>query len=129
MKKPVAYFFLLAQLIPGTVFAGDYKMIVGKGIEACEAYLKNLNLFPNHPAMVCDRPVHPTLSELKKPDWRPVDIMQNLDLLRQVEQTLRRMTDAQWEAQKEQWAEKVKERVAKGWVSLSTTELDVDRDG
>jgi hypothetical protein len=120
---------MLWLLMADLATAGDYVMMIGKGVEVCEAYLKNLNSFPEHPPMVCERPLNPKLSELRKPEWKMLDVVQNLDLLRKVEQTLRGLTDAQWEAQQEQWAEKVKERVAKGWVSLSTTQLDVDRDG
>jgi hypothetical protein len=129
MKKSLAYTCLFWLLIVDLASAGDYVLVLGKGFEVCEAHLKNLNAFPDHPPMVCDRPLNPKVEELKKPEWQPLPVLEHLDLLRQVEQTLRGMTDEQWEAQKGQWAEKVKERVAKGWLSLSTSELDVDRDG
>lgn len=117
--------FLMADLAT----AGDYVMVVGKGFEVCEAYFKNLNSFPSHPPMVCERPLNHKFTEFSKPVWQPVDILQNFDLLRQVEQTLRGMTDEQWDRQSKQWEVKIQERVTNGWLSMSTTELDVDRDG
>src|SRR5207244_2656660 len=84
MKKAVAYFFLLAQLIPGTVFAGDYKMVLGKGIEVCEAYLKNLNSFPKAPPMVCERPLNPELKDFQKPEWKALDVGENFALLKEI---------------------------------------------
>ncbi len=129
MRKSLAYTVLFWLLIVDLASAGDYVLVVGKAFEVCEVYLKNLNSFPDHPPMVCDRPLSPTVLELTMPEWQPLSVAEHLDLLRHVEQTLRGMTDAQFEAQKEQWAEKVKERVSKGWLSLSTSELDVDRDG
>jgi len=103
MKKAVAYFFLLAQLIPGTVFAGDYKMVLGKGIEVCEAYLKNLNSFPKAPPMVCERPLNPELKDFQKPEWKALDVGENFALLKN------NITDRQ--------------------IKLSVTQLDVDLDG
>ncbi|TKB72940.1 MAG: hypothetical protein E8D46_10700 [Nitrospira sp.] len=120
---------LLWLLMADLATAGDYMMMVGKGFEVCEAYLKNLNSFPNHPPMVCDRPLNPKLKEFSKPAWQQVDILQNFDLLGKIEQTLRGMTDEQWNQQSEQWEMKVRERVASGWLGMSTTGVDVDRDG
>lgn len=120
---------VLWLLMADLATAGDYVMVIGKGVEVCEAYLKNLNSFPSHLPMVCDRPLNPTFTEFSKPVWQPVDVLQNLDLLRQVEQHLWGLTDEQWNKQKEQWEVKVQERVAKGWLLMSTTKLDVERDG
>ena len=120
---------LLWVLIADLATAGDYVLLVGKGFEVCEAYLKNLNSFPKHPPMVCDRPLNPKLTEFSKPQWQPVDILQNLDLLRLVEQTLRGLTDEQFEAKKEEWLAQTREAVERHLLTLSTARLDVDRDG
>ena len=56
-------------LIADMASAGDYALVVGKGIDVCEAYLKNLNSFPNDPPMVCERKVNPKFPEFSKPVW------------------------------------------------------------
>ena len=129
MKKPVAFAFFLWLLIADLVSAGDYKLVLGKGIEVCEAYLKNLNSFPKAPAMVCERPLNPDLRELRRPNWESLRVMDNLDLLGQVERHLRRMTQEQFEQQKEDWLATVKQRVTKHLLRMSLTKLDVDKDG
>jgi hypothetical protein len=120
---------LLWLLMADLATAGDYVMVVGKGFEVCEAYFKNLNSFPNHPPMVCERPLNPKLTAFSKPGWQPVDILQNLDLLRLVEQTLRGLTDEQFDAKKEEWLAQTREAVERHLLTLSTASLDVDRDG
>ncbi len=46
---------MLWLLMADLATAGDYVLVIGKGFEVCESYLENLNSFPNHPPMVCDR--------------------------------------------------------------------------
>lgn len=129
MKKPVAYFFLLAQLIPGTVFAGDYKMVLGKGIEVCEAYLKNLNSFPKAPPMVCERKLNSKLPDFQKPKWEPLDTERHMVLLNQIWRHMLGHTEEQFAPLRERYITSVRGSVTKGIIVLAVTELDVDGDG
>ena len=62
---------ILWLLMADVATAGDYVLMVGKTFEVCEAYLKNLDSFPKHPPMVCDRPLNPKLSDFSMPAWQP----------------------------------------------------------
>jgi hypothetical protein len=65
--------FLLAVVgaLAGPVAAGDYQLILGKGIEVCEACLKNLQQQPVE-AAVCDRQYATDLG-FSAPEWTPLD--------------------------------------------------------
>lgn len=129
MKKPVAYLFLLAQLIPSTVFAGDYKMILGKGIEVCEAYLKNLNSFPKEPPMVCERKLNPSMPDLKRPAWQPLEAKQNFELVKEIDRVMHHVAKAEYEQYSEKYMHFLKKGVETGVIQLSVAELDVNQDG
>ena len=129
MKKAVAYFFLLAQLIPGTVFAGDYKVVLGKGIEVCEAYLKNLNSFPKAPPMVCERPLNPELKDFQKPEWKALDVGENFALLKEILRYSYKEKGGDFEAYYNKVLPTLKNNITDRQIKLSVTQLDVDLDG
>ncbi len=75
---------MLWLLIADVATAGSYVLAIGKGIEVCEAYLKNLNSFPKHPPMVCDRPLNHQFTDFNKPAWKELDGQEHLELLKQI---------------------------------------------
>ncbi len=111
--------------------AGNYVIAVGKGLEVCEAYLKNLNSFPNHPAMVCDRPLNPKLTDFSKPAWKELEGQEHLDLLKQIWRDLNHLTTEQFEHSpvKDQWIASVWKPGATRGVAIRVAEIDVDLDG
>ena len=134
MRKSISYLFLLVQLIPATVFAGDYKLVLGKGFEVCEAYLKNLNSFPKAPPMVCERPLNPRLKELSKPQWQPLEVWPNRHLLRQALRNKPfnlKYSDEEFEKHDplEKWEANLRARLAERAMTFGVANLDVDRDG
>jgi len=128
MKKPVAYFFLLAQLIPGTVFAGDYEIVRGYGREVCEAFLKNLNSFPQEPPMVCERKLNPKFPEFTRPDWHPLDPLQYRELVRQIDRQIYRLETEEQEKKFEKMSETLERRVQEKHIMLSIAQFDIDMD-
>lgn len=63
-----------------------YRLALGKGTSVCEAYLKHLNAFPlEEPAMICERKLHPTFTNIKKPEWEEIDPWQHLDWLYEID--------------------------------------------
>ena len=125
---------LLWLLMADLATAGDYVLIIGKGVEVCEAYLSNLNSFPKHPPMVCERPLNPKFSGLSKPQWQPVDVWTNRHLLRE---TIRQhpsnqaYSDEEFEKRDpyDKWEANLQERMKERVMTFGTAVLDVDRDG
>lgn len=65
---------------------GKYRLVNGKGYTVCEAFLKNLNAFPdNEPPMVCEQKIHPTHPEFSKPQWEEMDVQSNLNIVHAAE--------------------------------------------
>lgn len=125
---------LLWLLMADLATAGDYALVIGKGFEICEAYLKNLDSFPNHPPMVCDRPLNPTLAEFSKPQWQPLEVWPNRHLLRQAirnRPSNLSYTDEEFEKRDpyDKWEANLQERMKERVMTFGTADLDVDRDG
>ncbi|OQW33694.1 MAG: hypothetical protein A4C66_13235 [Nitrospira sp. HN-bin3] len=115
-------------LIADMASAGDYALVVGKGIDVCEAYLKNLNSFPNDPPMVCERKVNPKFPEFSKPVWQPMDAVENLGLLEQIErQKLHR--EEEYIRNREKLIAWFKEHIASGRIRLALANIDFERNG
>lgn len=71
----VSYLFLgmfLVTVATPSVFAGEYQLIKGQGVEVCEAYGKNLNAFKPKMPITCGRGVHPEFKDFSKPDWKRI---------------------------------------------------------
>ena len=122
---------LLWLLMADLATAGDYVMVIGKGVEVCEAYLKNLNSFPNHPPMVCDRPLTPKFAAFSKPSWKELDAQEHLELLKQIWRNFDDLTAEQFERSplKDQWIASLKKPGETKGLAIQMAELDVDRDG
>lgn len=62
-----------------------FKLIMGKGVEVCEIYKKNLEALGN-PNLACERKVSPEYQGIiKLPVWRKLDLFENRNLWAQVE--------------------------------------------
>jgi hypothetical protein len=125
---------VLWLLMADLATAGDYVMVIGKGIEVCEAYLKNLNSFPDHPPMVCDRPLNPTFTEFSKPAWQPLEVWPNRHLLRQairLRPSNQAYSDEEFEKRDPyvKWEANLQARMAERTMTFGVANLDVDRDG
>lgn len=132
MRRPTGFVLGLLWLVMADVAtAGSYILVVGKGIEVCEAYLKNLNSFPNHPPMVCERPLNPKFTDFSKPVWRDLEGLDHLDLLKQIWRSFDDLTVEQFEQSplKDQWIASVWKPGATRGVAIRVVELDVDLDG
>lgn len=125
---------MLWLLIADVATAGNYLLAIGKGIEVCEAYLNNLNSFPKHPPMVCDRPLNPKLTDFSKPQWQPLEVWPNRHLLRQArrnEPFYFQLSDEEFEKQDpyDKWEATMQARLAERAMTFETADLDVDQDG
>ncbi|MEQ1824237.1 MAG: hypothetical protein ABL949_17155 [Fimbriimonadaceae bacterium] len=125
---------LLWLLIADVATAGSYTLVVGKGIEVCEAYLKNLNSFPKHPPMVCDRPLNQKFTDFSKPQWQPLEFWPNRHLLRQAERqhaSNLAYTDEEFEKRDpyDKWEANMQARLAERAMTFQTANLDIDQDG
>lgn len=129
MKKSLAYTFLFWLLIADLASAGDYKIVFGWTFEVCQAYLKNLNSFPDEPPMVCERKLNPQLADFTKPQWQPLDAMKHLDLVKQIDRTMFRVTAEEFARNLEKWTALFTEHIKKGRIRLSIIQLDLDQDG
>lgn len=119
---------MLWLLMADLATAGDYVLMVGKGIEVCEAYLKNLNSFPNDPPMVCERKINPKFAEFSEPIWQPLDALEHFDLLEQIERQ-RTIYREEYDRNREKNMAWLKERIATGQIRLATTNLDIEQFG
>lgn len=125
---------MLWLLMADLATAGDYVLVIGKGFEVCEAYLKNLNSFPAHPPMVCNRPLNPKLTEFSKPQWQPLEVWPNRHLLRQAirnRPSNLSYTDEEFEKRDpyDKWEANLQERMKERVMTFGTADLDIDRDG
>ena len=69
--------------------AGEYELIMGKGVEVCEACKKNFDTFfapkdSYRNSMKCGREFDPTFRDLQGVRWTKVELKANLDLLKKV---------------------------------------------
>jgi hypothetical protein len=120
---------VLWLLIADVATAGEYVLMLGKGIEVCEAYLKNLNSFPDDPPMVCERKVNPKFQEFSKPVWQPLDALKNLDLIEQIGRWKPYQTGFEDPKRREEILALIKARIENGELRLAVTNLDIEQDG
>jgi hypothetical protein len=120
---------VLWLLMADLATAGEYVLVIGKGIEVCEAYLKNLNSFPDDPPMVCDRKVNPKFPEFRKPAWHPLDALKYFDLIEQIERERPSQTEEEYARNRETLVARYKEHIASGRIRLAVTDLDIEQNG
>lgn len=64
----------------------SYRLVMGKGHEVCEAYLRNLRAFDlNERDPVCDPRPHPKSKEFLEPEWESMDVAQHMELVYRAE--------------------------------------------
>jgi hypothetical protein len=83
MRKRVILVLILF-LLPVSVFAGEYVLVNGKGVEVCEAYKKNLESFNEPRPMACERKINTNFKDFEKPVWEKVDLEKHRELFRRV---------------------------------------------
>ena len=120
---------VLWLLIADVATAGNYVLMVGKGIEVCEAYLKNLNSFPDDPPMVCERKVNPKFPEFSKPAWQPLDALEHLDLLEQIQRQKLSHIEEEYIRNREKLIAWFKEYIVSGRIRLALANIDIERNG
>ncbi len=120
---------ILWLLMADLATAGDYVLVLGKGIEVCEAYLKNLNSFPNDPPMVCERKVNPKFPEFSKPTWQPLDALEHLDLLEQIQRQKLSHIEEEYIRNREKLIAWFKEHIVSGRIRLALADIDIEQNG
>jgi hypothetical protein len=120
---------MLWLLVADLATAGDYKLVLGRGVEVCEAFLKNLNSFPNDPPMVCERKINPKFTEFSKPSWQPLDALEHFGLIEQIERQRPSFREGEYDRNREEIMAWFKERIAKGAVRLATAAVDIEQNG
>ena len=120
---------LLWLLMADLATAGDYVLVLGKGIEVCEAFLKNLNSFPDDPPMVCERKVNPKFQEFSKPVWQPLDALKHLDLIEQIERWKPYETGFEDPKRREEILALIKARIVSGRIRLALANIDLEQNG
>ncbi len=136
MKNISHSFFIFMVAAVGSVafthpaHAGNYELIKGKGVEVCEAYGKNLDSSEPTTPMICERMINPELKAFKKPEWRNLGEEQTFSLVIEDNNlTLRSTGSSKTEAQKEGFAEWVREQIKDRFLVMQTAQLDIDNDG
>lgn len=119
----VATFLLSA----GSVLAGQYELVKGKGVEVCEAYQKNLNSFSPTEPMRCERPVNPKFKDFQKPKWERIDGLANYSLIESAYEFLEKPIGPGRKADLEGLRENIKAQNEPYTFSIAT--VDIDNDG
>lgn len=117
----------LPLIVAAPAQAGRYELVKGKGVEMCEAYLKNLNsLHPAEP-MRCDRPVNPEFKDFQKPRWDRIDALKDFDLIVKVDTVLRPRYYAN--IKREVMLTSLRNNIETGNYKFSLVTVDIDNDG
>ncbi len=129
--RPYAAALLVALVvllfaIPAT-HAGHYELVNGKGVEVCEAYLKNLNSFHPVEPMRCDRLVNHEFKDFQKPEWDQVDGLKDFDLIVKVDALLRPRYYAN--IKREVILSSLRKNIETGNYKFSLVTVDIDNDG
>lgn len=91
--------------------------------------MKNLNSFPGAPPMVCERKVNPKFPEFSKPTWQPLDALERLDLLEQIERLRPSHNEEEYIRNREKLLAWLKDHIANGTIRLAVAEIDIEQDG
>ena len=81
MKKLLSYVLVFLMLSIQLVSAGEYQLVVGEGVEVCEACKRNLEQMTVHPA--CERDYSGQLG-LGTPEWKPFDVLGHIGAMERV---------------------------------------------
>ena len=127
----------LAYVLTATLFAlvsvpahaGRYELVTGKGVEVCEAYLKNLNAFDRTEPLVCEREIHPSAKDFKIVEWKKLDAWENRELVKNIELFLNNHPRGKPNGNIQKWEEGVRDRAESVHLGISITQIDIDNDG
>jgi hypothetical protein len=87
-KRIIAIMFSLVFVFPALGFAGELKLVKGKGVPVCEAHLKNLEALKLN-KMVCQRDEsYPEKNGITRPKWEIWELEEHKELVRRIEKFL-----------------------------------------
>ena len=129
---PRSFFLFITLAIASAVFAypahaGRYELIKGKGVEVCEAYKRNFELFDNARPMACERQYNPSVKGFSSPPWQKLDLKKYIDLYRKAE--IYRETGYLSEKDLKADTEHIEGRAEALKVELYLARLDINGDG
>ena len=120
--------------------ASGYEIVKGKGIDVCEAYVKNLNSLKPTIPMQCYRKTNSDFKDFSKPKLNRLDfskgIMDRLDdffwerdanpIYYVYNKKIWQGSDAQYEKAKKGY---LNDRQGRFWIGHFVTDIDIDNDG
>jgi hypothetical protein len=81
MNKSFMFLLLLWAIMSQAVSAGEYQLVIGEGVEVCDACKRNLERMTVHPA--CERDYSGQLG-LSTPEWKPFDVRAHMGAMERV---------------------------------------------
>ena len=84
MRRKILLMFVWLFVFSTLAFADEYVLVKGKGVEVCEAHLKNLKTM-NLYRMVCERnEYYPEANGIKRPKWERLDLRENKEIVKRI---------------------------------------------
>lgn len=129
MKKYFVSIVAFIFLLPVYILAGEYVLVKGEGTEVCEAYKRNLNSFNlyNEYIMACERKLNPQFTDFQKPEWRKMDLRENIELLKRIELFLGNYVVTSDNVKG--WEEYIESRIKEEYISIDLCQIDINNDG
>ena len=113
--------------------ADTFTLRKGERYALCREYEENLNSFPDLPASTNVWPLNPKLADFRKPRWVPVELNQNLSIIRTMYLwNLDPQHGLDSSAAERAWKEKenvLRRQIAGGSVRLDRARIDFDGNG
>ena len=81
MKKAFSCVWVFWMVMVQLASAGEYQLVLGEGVEVCEACKRNLEQMTVHPA--CERDYSEQLG-LGTPEWKPFDVLGHIGAMERV---------------------------------------------
>ncbi|MBI5213888.1 MAG: hypothetical protein HY957_11065 [Nitrospirae bacterium] len=131
MRKIILLMFMLVFIFPVPVFAGELKLVKGKGIPVCEAHFKNLKTMDLY-KMVCERDeYYPEENGIKRPQWEKLDLRENKEIVKRIHKFYSygdQFSEMEIMDDEKQFEELMKVIYLKSHA-LYKTAVDIDNDG
>jgi hypothetical protein len=120
-------------LWPVQGYAGTFELTYGKQFALCRTFWKNLAAFPDLSETTYEWPLDSTITALTKPRWEPVEIRDNMDIVKTLYLwNYDPLNTKSYEAMNRLWEHEshaVLEQMSSGSVRLDRARLDVDANG
>jgi len=126
-KTLVAISTFLATTAP--VFAGQYVLDKGQGVEVCEAYKRNFESFNNATPMACERKYDPAIKGFSSPPWQKFDLQRHFELYKKAEIYRQRTSGRLSKADAEEYISHAEERARGFKAELYFARFDLDGGG